>query len=43
MKPALKFGTVALGYIVAFAVATIAVAVSVAATGGPEAHASSDM
>src|SRR5262245_36853269 len=43
MKPAVKFGAVALGYVVAFAVASIAVAVHVAGTSGPEAQAASGM
>jgi hypothetical protein len=43
MNPAVKLGTVALGYVVAFAVASIAVAVRVANTSGPEAQASSGM
>lgn len=43
MKPALKIGLVAAGYVAAFLIASAAVAVRVANTSGPDALASSGM
>ena len=43
MKPILKVGVVAAGYIASFLVATVAVAIRVANTSGPDAQAASGM
>ena len=43
MRPALRIGFVAAGYVGAFLVASVAVSVRVAATSGPDAQASSGM
>jgi len=43
MKPALKVGVVAAGYLAAFVVASAAVAIRVANTSGPDAQASGGM
>src|SRR6267142_4664540 len=43
MKPILKVGVVAVGYIVAFLMASAAVAIHVASTSGPDTQASSGM
>ena len=43
MKPRLKVGLVAVGYVAAFLIATTAVAIRVANTSGPDAQASSGM
>jgi hypothetical protein len=43
MKPALKVGAVAAGYFAAFVLASVAVAIRVANTSGPDAQAASGM
>lgn len=43
MRPALRIGLVAAGYVVAFAIASAAVTIRVATTSGPDAQASSGM
>ena len=43
MKPFIKLGVVAVGYIAAFLIASAAVAIRVSTTSGPDAQASSGM